>query len=60
VLDEQSQAEEALVNPISKVIVMAAALAAVLALVMGASAGTGSFTDPPGDGNGAADITGRL
>lgn len=45
-------------NRISHVFVVAAALAAALAFGMSASAGTGSFTDPAGDGNGAGDITG--
>lgn len=43
---------------ISRLTVAAAALAAVLTFGMSASAGTGSFTDPAGDGNGAPDITG--
>jgi hypothetical protein len=57
VLDEPSQ-EEALVNRISQLIVAAAALTAALEFGLSASAGTGSFTDPAGDGNGAADVTG--
>lgn len=43
---------------IPHIFVVAAALAAALAFGMSASAGTGSFTDPTGDGNGAPDITG--
>jgi hypothetical protein len=38
-------------------VVAAAALAASLLFGMSASAGTGSFTDPAGDGKGAPDIT---
>jgi hypothetical protein len=45
-------------NRISRLgVVAAAALAASLLFGMGASAGTGSFTDPAGDGKGAPDVT---
>ena len=50
--------EEAQFHRISHIFVVAAALAAALAFGMSASAGTGSFTDPTGDGTGAPDISG--
>jgi len=43
---------------VSRLFAVAAALAASLMVAMGASAGTGSFTDPTGDNQGAPDITG--
>jgi hypothetical protein len=42
---------------ISSLVVVAAALAGSLVFGMSASAGTGSFTDPAGDGKGAPDVT---
>lgn len=46
-----------MLNRTSRLAVMAAALAASLLFGMSATAGTGSFTDPAGDGKGAPDIT---
>lgn len=47
-----------MLNRTTRLVVMAAALAASLLFGMSATAGTGSFTDPAGDAKGAADITG--
>lgn len=44
-------------NRTSRIVVVAAALAASLLFGMSAHAGTGSFTDPAGDAKGAPDIT---
>lgn len=46
-----------MLNRTSRLVVMAAALAASLLFGMSATAGTGSFTDPAGDAKGAPDIT---